>query len=258
MLVNPSTVPMTVSPGDASAWRVSLDDGPPKDLYALWNSVFEAAHADSNSTAAQRSRTQPPVRAQAQTLAGAVATTNNDLLMTVESHATVGSHAATRSLAASDSELARSDPVRPDAPVAGALETGAPETRTASQAAKALPLTPTPFEMTHTPPNGSPQPEPSEASAPRSHCCAPSVATFDTQLLESAHVFVKGHDHLVEIAVRAATLSDQEALDCAFATARELTGQRTTLQRLTVNGRTVYHHADQDVPTPGSSSYYEV
>jgi hypothetical protein len=57
---------------------------------------------------------------------------------------------------------------------------------------------------------------------------------------DSIHVFVR--DAAVAIVVRDAEISQQQALHCAFETARKLTGQRAALQQLVLNGRTLYQH----------------
>jgi len=55
---------------------------------------------------------------------------------------------------------------------------------------------------------------------------------------DSVSVFV--HGAAVSIVVRDATLCAHEAVECAFETARQLTGQRNALLRLTLNGQTLY------------------
>lgn len=58
----------------------------------------------------------------------------------------------------------------------------------------------------------------------------------------------------VAIAVRDASLSEQDALHCAFETARTLTGRSAGLQQLTLNGRILYHQASEPVPTASQPS----
>jgi hypothetical protein len=55
---------------------------------------------------------------------------------------------------------------------------------------------------------------------------------------EWINVFV--HGAAVAVVVRNTSLSAKDALNCAFETARELTGQRGALQELTLNGKTIY------------------
>ena len=55
----------------------------------------------------------------------------------------------------------------------------------------------------------------------------------------------------VAIAVRDASLTEEDALHCAFETARTLTGRSAGLQQLTLNGRILYHQASE--PTPVAS-----
>src|SRR6185503_2379547 len=58
------------------------------------------------------------------------------------------------------------------------------------------------------------------------------------------------------IVVRDTTLSEQDALQGAFATASELTGQRAALNKLTLNGRTVYQHSEPlSVGSPVSAAW---
>jgi hypothetical protein len=76
---------------------------------------------------------------------------------------------------------------------------------------------------------------------------APERASTD----ESVSVFMQGG--AVTISVRDADLREDEALRCAFETARTLTGERATLRALMLNGRTVYRQMPRaevaDTPT---------
>jgi hypothetical protein len=65
-----------------------------------------------------------------------------------------------------------------------------------------------------------------------------AVAPAQPASAELVNVFVQGA--AVAIVVRDMELSAEEALHCAFATARELIGERAALAQLTLNGRTVY------------------
>jgi hypothetical protein len=56
--------------------------------------------------------------------------------------------------------------------------------------------------------------------------------------IESVQVFIQGA--AVAIVVRDTSLSADEAMRCAFQTARELTGRSDGLHQLTLNGRTLY------------------
>lgn len=60
---------------------------------------------------------------------------------------------------------------------------------------------------------------------------------------DSVNVFVYGS--AVAIVVRDSSIPDHEAVHCAFETARTLTGQRTGLARLTLNGRILYQQPIQ-------------
>jgi hypothetical protein len=53
----------------------------------------------------------------------------------------------------------------------------------------------------------------------------------------------------VAIVIRDMALSDPQAVSCAFETARWLTGRTAALQRLVLNGRTIYQQ-------PGSSGLH--
>lgn len=67
-----------------------------------------------------------------------------------------------------------------------------------------------------------------------------SFASFNSASVgpESVTVLVQGAN--VDIVVRDAAISEQEAVQCAFETVRRLTGQRAGLHELTLNGRIVY------------------
>jgi hypothetical protein len=75
-----------------------------------------------------------------------------------------------------------------------------------------------------------------------------SVAT-EQSAADSVNVFV--HGSAVAIVVRDPAVSDHEAVQCAFETARKLTGQRTGLVQLTLNGRILYQQQVQS-PTTGA------
>lgn len=59
---------------------------------------------------------------------------------------------------------------------------------------------------------------------------------------ESVRVFVRVN--AVAVVVRNSELPDEDALQCAFEAARELTGERAALRVLTLNGRTLYRHSE--------------
>jgi hypothetical protein len=67
-----------------------------------------------------------------------------------------------------------------------------------------------------------------------------SFASFHSASVgpESVTVLVQGAN--VDIVVRDAAISEQEAVHCAFETVQRLTGQRAGLHELTLNGRIVY------------------
>jgi hypothetical protein len=64
---------------------------------------------------------------------------------------------------------------------------------------------------------------------------------------ETVSVFMQGG--AVTINVRDAVLGEDEALRCAFETARTLTGERAALRTLLLNGRTVYRQAPRPAAT---------
>jgi hypothetical protein len=69
----------------------------------------------------------------------------------------------------------------------------------------------------------------------------------------SSAVSVFTHGDAIAIVARDATLSDPQALQLAFEVAQQVSGQRSALQHLTLNGRTVYRQgpgAAQDAASP--------
>lgn len=66
----------------------------------------------------------------------------------------------------------------------------------------------------------------------------------------SEFVSVFQHGAGVTVVVRDSTLSETEAMRCAFEAARELTGKRSSLQQVTVNGRVLY---EQQSPAPDAA-----
>jgi len=75
-----------------------------------------------------------------------------------------------------------------------------------------------------------------------------STAPQRSQASDSVSVFVRGA--AVSIVVRDALISPHEALDCAFETARHLTGQRAALLRLTLNGQPLYRQPTAQAHAP--------
>lgn len=69
-----------------------------------------------------------------------------------------------------------------------------------------------------------------------------NVTAQETAARESVNVFFRGT--AVAIVVRDGTISQHQALCCAFQTARELTGEGAALEQLILNGRVLYrqHH----------------
>jgi hypothetical protein len=66
----------------------------------------------------------------------------------------------------------------------------------------------------------------------------PVATDKDQPAAESVNVLLSGAS--VAVVVRDATLSEARALRAAFETVHELTGKRSALEQLVLNGRTLY------------------
>jgi len=72
-----------------------------------------------------------------------------------------------------------------------------------------------------------------------------------TAAAQSERIFVQGST--VAIVIRDMALLDPQAVRCAFETFRPLTGRTAALQRLVLNGRTIYQQpGSSGVDTPAS------
>ena len=221
MTVNVVIMRAPVSPGGASALRVSVDGGRGEDLYALWNSVFEGTHVTDG--ALPSSQSVAPQAAEA--LVGA--------------QVQAGSEEGTGPAEFAE-DLSALDTLQGAIRYAGE-SSALPNVGHAPAAAVAD--VPDAVGTSSSPRVVDPA-EPRDATdvseAPR---VGASVKEEHLAAHESALVFV--HGAAVEIVVRNSSLSEADAVHTAFETARELTGQRSALLRLTLNGRTIYQQADE-------------
>ena len=235
MTVNLATAPGLISavpnsPTDAGAWRLTLNHGRREDLYALWNSVFESTHADRDGlngrgAAAQRlDQTQGQTQGRPKWAAG-VASGTAETEMAVDRSAFAASPTP-RSIVTSAEGVSQA----PRDPTATLSTTGGRDGATVLQVATRIEASSAPA------PGGSDLPL--TGGVDRADRTDASITHDWAAAAESSHVFVNGAS--VEIAVRNPTLSDQDAILSAFETARELTGQRSALLHLTLNGRTIY------------------
>jgi hypothetical protein len=81
-----------------------------------------------------------------------------------------------------------------------------------------------------------------------------SASEWREQPVPAASVDVFVRNAAVSIVVRDPSLSEQEALRCAFETTQRLTGQRSTLRQLMLNGRTLYQRDDASTSQSASAS----
>lgn len=222
----------SVSPDRAEAWRVTTDGGRGEDLYALWNSVLEGMPATHDALNAEQvaprtiqtqQRANAPAGqrpAQAAALAAAPAGANRADVTRVTAVADEPQVVMQSDVADAAGPAEAGGPTHPGATnnlAAGASTCEVQEPRAVLQARIA------------------------DASIGAAYCVP----------AESARVFV--HGAVVTVVVRNSTLSDQDAINIAFETARELTGQRSALVHLTLNGRTLYQQAEA-ADTRGATS----
>jgi hypothetical protein len=216
-----------------------FDPAGAQNLYAIWQEIFERAHAAgsgdrgaapaAHDSSSERLSTEPSQQQREQSQRSV--------------------DAAAELSPAPTSSLAVAAAGSPHRSVSGTrLEPGASE----SVAAATL--------------NGSQVPAKGQIpinDAPRApaHHAALQASKPSTQLslaestavsAESVLVFVRGA--LVTIVVRDATIAEEDALQGAFETARELTGQRAALQQLTLNGRTLYQQGETSASTAPASA----
>jgi hypothetical protein len=217
------------SPASAPLHETRISQSPleasrEQESYALWKSVFERARPT-------RVATDGGLPFGADTLPG-------DTAAAARSHALAG-RAASRAQLWSEPTA-----VRPVAPTHGItrfvpLEATASFAITPSAARPALPNTVQVLERL-----GAARTEEaaicSEAEVARSRerALLQGVQAAPSASQEAVVVSVRGT--AVSIVVRDTAVSDEEALQCAFETARDLVGTRMALHQLTLNGRTLY------------------
>src|SRR5581483_7561244 len=199
-----------------SASQVPVDAHHAEDLYAVWKQIFaqeRAVESPASAGAMQRASALAPALAPALDESGAE--TSQGPAPGRSRDPSIGLTPMQQGLAGAE----RSDAVAAGASaVAGADGAGTPGTGAITVVNGATTVVNT---------------------TPRSALLAPSAQPSSAEpLAESVRVFVQGP--AVAIVVRDATISDQDAVSCAFETARELTGLRSSLQQLTLNGRTLY------------------
>ena len=218
--------------GDSSP-QAPADIGRAEDVYAAWKAVFERSRAVESTRDgahtferdARQPRGESPVRshasdAQTGSSRNDAPGSNDDLRTEASrsSRAGVSSQTIARSVSGSNMQSApwsgssSARLLQPNASNGKSVAAESGSARVAPEPAGALP--------------GSPQPAPAEW----------------------VQVFVRGT--AVAIVVRDTSLSADEAMQCAFQTARELTGRSDALRHLTLNGRTIYqqrHASDSQV-----------
>jgi hypothetical protein len=240
-----STSQLPVSPDGAGAWRIATDGGRGEDLYAVWNSVFEdmQLRRDEPDTgqpahpqfSQQPSATQAAFQGPAQEVAfaGLAAGTDRD-------------------------HVERITPVRdelqPAVPSAAVAADDLPQSTAGTETASAS--TNARWAIAAAAADGPGVRASASAVKERSEVPQDQIARASTHgecLLpdESAQVFV--HAAGVAIVVRNSALSDGDAVNSAFETARELTGRRSALVHLTLNGRALYQQAEE-ADTRGSTA----
>ena len=267
-----------VPPDGAEAWRVTTDGGRGEDLYALWNSVFEGGHVthdvpNAEQVASQPIPTQPRATAptgqrpaQAAALADApagasraelthVTAVADDSQVVMQSDAAdVGNLLETCAVGPTETTVAAAATASTASTVAATAAATA-STAAATAAAVAATFTAGPGEAGV---SASPGADASicDVQEPRevlqARIAHASIGAAYSVPAESARVFV--HGAAVTVVVRNSTLSDQDAINTAFETARELTGQRSALSHLTLNGRTLYQQADAAAQERGATS----
>jgi hypothetical protein len=202
-----------------------LDDDGARDLYAIWQSVFER----SRPVEVSQDESYPPSAASTRQLHWQFNTGHD---ASADGTAPPVRAEAASGITSSESvpvSAARSRPTQqqPDSLEAVAVQVGpgAPDA------------------------DGSVGSVRHDAARPRSGARPASqapAAAMSSVAAESLHVFVQ--EGTVAIVVRDARISEQGALHCAFETARALTGQRAALRQLTLNGRALYQQ-----PPPAST-----
>jgi hypothetical protein len=230
-----------------SAVRVPFGSGAPEDLYAIWNSVFEHAHADIATRDGQsvpdggqkaphdhhqggvqgdgRPRVPASVELEGTGGAGAPAGLVDSFMPGIKTATAAGVApeaivSADRDDGVADEPSATAQQIEHRDDATASVATGGTEAAADSQATRG---------------SGAHVTTAFAGSAPTE---AASADTSQRVAAESVSIFV--HDSGVALVVRDAMLSDQDGMQSAFETAQALTGQRAALQRFTLNGRTLY------------------
>jgi hypothetical protein len=223
---------------------VSSDAHGSADLYAAWASIFEqmrVVEGGGDRFGSHSARDDQAWRFERPALVGETA------VAVSRANAIVGAARATGERRASAvtgmfSELRNPCSTAPDSPSA-ATNVLAAVTGTASAVPQVLSKVPAQRAESARAASavhdhaGVNDPPPGAASSP-------PAGELITVFRQGAHI---------TIVVRNPTLSDSDALQSAFDTAFHLSGQRTALKQLTLNGRTLYRHLHDSAPRGASS-----
>lgn len=212
-----------------SASQVPLDAHHAEDLYAVWKQIF-----------AQERAVEPPASPRGgndRGEGGAAASASADVVFATPAFATSEGGGG---VSQGSSPQRSTDPsmevalMQRGLAVSAVLDTGAGTP--GAEAAAVVNATSQGTQSADSVPVERPAPESVGEAALPAASAQPSSA--EPLAAESVRVFLQGP--AVAIVVRDATISDQDAVYCAFETARRLTGLRSSLRQLTLNGRTLY------------------
>ena len=245
------------------AVRVPLGSGRAEDLYAIWNAVFEHAHAGVAPRGGQQPTTGGQHPAQKDQQSDADPNGRSHVTALVESAGEgaaaepvsdfgVGSKTVNTRSAVGDaveaSASVNTDSGDTDEPHAIAQQTEL----LGAETAHVMPRDTETFQQSQErqqsqKSRAAPTGQPAQGQDSRL-TAVPAAANPP----ESVSVYVR--DSLVAIVVRDASLTDQNAMQCAFATAQALTGQRAALQRLTLNGKILYQQPPDLSASPAGAA----
>ncbi len=225
------------SSAERDAASTLLDARRHADLYASWQSVFERARALEVSDEGSHARESQALRERARSRR--------------DSH-------EEWSLTALDWTAQRGAPlptsdvhaiaVAQDGRAIAVLQTPAQRGLDKGAAAATQPLPAHPMHIAA--PGAAPALDRSvsaERLAPKPNVQLPTIAAASQPVAsESVSVFVKAG--AIVVVVRDAQIAEHAALHCAFEAARELSGERSALQQLTLNGRIVYRQCSHFGP----------
>lgn len=234
------------APGAQSVMQVPLGSDQGEDLYALWQAVFETSHpaatAGDEGPHAQPVDRAPQSDPQASTDTGS----EHRTLPTQRVGGAADVYEPPASVAAGNARILQS--VVPSG-VGDMRSVAATDVQSSGESASESSLL-----MPQAPHVDPPEVEYSiqvERDPKVVQTAQETPYTEPPGVADSVNVFVQGT--AVAIVVRDATLSDQDAVTCAFETARQLTGHSEALQSLTLNGRTLYQQKIQADPRLASS-----